>query len=118
MRLTGCLLASPIKVSARLMASSLFFSSEVMLIEVQAQRIMLNFPDLSGPDAMQIMPKGEFRGRKTTWSNRKIEQKYKTTERRVQKTWSIRSDGRLLVQVMIKPKGGKKRTFSRVFDRA
>ena len=92
--------------------------SEVMLIEVQAQRIMLNFPDLSGPDAMQIMPKGEFRGRKTTWSNRKIEQKYKTTERRVQKTWSIRSDGRLLVQVMIKPKGGKKRTLSRVFDRA
>jgi hypothetical protein len=62
--------------------------------------------------------KGDFRGRKTTWSLSKIQQKYKTTERKVQKKWSIRADGRLLVEVEIKPKGGKKRTLSRVFDRA
>ena len=60
---------------------------------------------------------GEYRGRTTTLSKNKIEQKYKTTERRVRKTWSLREDGRLLVAVRIKYQGDKARTYSRVFDR-
>ena len=91
--------------------------SEIMQIEVGTKEVRLNFPGLSGPEASEVMVKGDFRGRKTTWSRSKIQQKYKTTERKVQKKWSIRADGRLLVEVEIKPKGGKKRTLSRVFDR-
>ncbi|NCF45278.1 MAG: hypothetical protein GWP70_10730 [Proteobacteria bacterium] len=92
--------------------------SEIMHIDVGTKEVRLSFPGLSGPEALEVMVKGDFRGRKTSWSRSKIQQKYKTTERKVQKHWSIRADGRLLVVVEIKPKGGKKRTLSRVFDRA
>jgi|GEM_PF-419131 len=60
---------------------------------------------------------GEYRGRTTKISRKKIKQTYKTTERRVTKTWTIRSDERLLVTVKVKPIGDKARTYSRVFDR-
>ena len=92
--------------------------SDIMRIEVGTKEVRLNFPGLSGPEGSEVMVKGDFRGRKTSWSRNKIQQKYKTTERKVQKKWSIRADGRLLVEVEIKPKGGKKRTLRRVFDRA
>jgi len=62
--------------------------------------------------------KGNFRGRESRWNNRTLTQFYKTTERKVTKTYEIRSDGRLLVTVEIKPKKDKKRVFKRVFDRA
>jgi hypothetical protein len=65
----------------------------------------------------ETLRQGEYRGRTTTLSKNKIEQKYKTTERRVRKTWSLREDGRLLVAVRIKYEGDKARTYSRVFDR-
>ena len=92
--------------------------SEIMQIDVGTNEVQLNFPGLSGPEASEVMVKGDYRGRKTSWSRTKIQQKYKTTERKVQKKWLIRADGRLLVEVEIKPKGGKKRTLRRVFDRA
>jgi len=62
--------------------------------------------------------KGNFRGRESRWNNRSLTQFYKTTERKVTKTYEIRGDGRLLVTVEIKPKKDKKRVFKRVFDRA
>ena len=65
----------------------------------------------------ETLRQGEYRGRTTRLSNKKIEQKYKTTERRVRKTWALRDDGRLLVAVRIKYQGDKARTYNRVFDR-
>lgn len=61
--------------------------------------------------------KGEHRGRTSKWSKKKIEQKYKTPERSVRKTWTLRDDGRLLVSVKLNPRGDKARTYNRVFDR-
>jgi len=60
---------------------------------------------------------GEYRGRTTRISNHKLEQRYKTTERAVRKTWTLREDGRLLVAVRVKYQGDKARTYNRVFDR-
>ncbi|MEZ7818866.1 MAG: hypothetical protein QMB25_05720 [Pseudomonadales bacterium] len=91
--------------------------SRTMSIEVTPEKISFAYPEVSGSDAKEILRKGHYRGRDSNWSKKKIEQKYKTTERKVTKTWSVRDDGRLLAVVIIKNPGSKKRTFSRVFDR-
>ena len=88
-----------------------------MEIDITLDSVQLTFPELTGFEASDSMVIGEFRGRKTSLSPYKIRQSYNTTERRVKKLFSIRPDGRLLVQVEIKPKGAKKRVLSRVFDR-
>ena len=88
-----------------------------MKIDIVSDAVQLTFPELSGFEASDNMVIGEFRGRKTSFSSNRIRQSYKTTERRVKKLFSIRPDGRLLVQVEIKPRGAKKRVLSRVFDR-
>ena len=88
-----------------------------MEIDIVSDAVQLTFPELSGFEASDNMVLGEFRGRKTSLSPNRIRQSYKTTERLVKKLFSIRSDGRLLVQVEIKPRGAKKRVLSRVFDK-
>jgi len=65
----------------------------------------------------ETLAKGNYRGRTSSWSSKKIEQRYKTTERTVKKTWILRKDGRLEVAVKLNPKGDKARTHKRVFDR-
>ncbi len=65
----------------------------------------------------ETLRKGHYRGRDSVWSKKKIEQKYKTPDRKVTKTWTLRDDGRLLVEVKINPPKDKSRTYSRVFDR-
>ena len=92
--------------------------SRTMSISVAANKISIEYPEVSGKDAKEVLRRGHYRGRDSKWSKKKIEQKYKTTERKVTKTWSIRGDGRLLAVVTIKNPGSKKRTFSRVFDRS
>ena len=92
--------------------------SRTMSISVAANKISIQYPEVGGKDAKEVLRKGHYRGRDSKWSHKKIEQKYKTTERKVTKTWSIRGDGRLLAVVTIKNPGSKKRNFSRVFDRS
>lgn len=65
----------------------------------------------------ETLVQGNYRGRNTSWSKKKIEQKYKTTERTIKKTWTLRPDGRLLVSVKVNPRKEKARTFNRVFER-
>ena len=84
-----------------------------MSIDPQGDRIALRYDG----DGKEILRKGEYRGRTSTWSKTKIEQKYKTPERRVRKTWSLRDDGRLFVSVKINPTDDRARTYNRVFDR-
>jgi len=84
-----------------------------MELNVQGNQVVLNYDNGN----RETLRKGAYRGRTTSVSNKKIEQKYKTTERRVRKTWSLREDGRLLVAVRIKYQGDKARTYNRVFDR-
>ena len=83
-----------------------------MRIDVQDKKVALHYDG----DAQETLVKGDYRGRTSKWSKRKIQQKYKTPERTVTKTWSLRDDGRLLVAVKINPRGDKARTFKRVFD--
>ncbi len=84
-----------------------------MELSVQGNKVLLDYDNGN----RETLRKGDFRGRTTSMSSKKIEQKYKTTERRVRKTWSLRDDGRLLVAVRIKYQGDKARTYNRVFDR-
>jgi len=84
-----------------------------MGIELSTDRIALRYDR----DGKETLRKGEYRGRKSSWSKTKIEQKYKTPERRVRKTWSVRDDGRLFVSVKINPTNDRARTYNRVFDR-
>ena len=89
-----------------------------MSIAVAGQTINLLYPDLDPSEQNETLRAGHYRGRDSKWSRKKIEQKYKTSERKVSKKWSVRKDGRLLVEVSIKYKKAKKQIFSRVFDRA
>jgi len=60
---------------------------------------------------------GDYRGRRSSWSKKKIEQRYKTPERKITKTWTMRDDGMLLVTVVVNPTREKKRSYQRVFER-
>lgn len=84
-----------------------------MRIAIEEEQVALVY-DGSGDENLK---KGSYRGRTAKWNKKKIEQKYKTSERSVKKTWTLRADGRLLVSVKINPRGDSARTFNRVFDR-
>ena len=84
-----------------------------MEIAVDGDRVDMDY-DAEGKETLR---KGHYRGRDTRMSKREIRQKYETHERKVTKTWTMRSDGRLFVSVKINPKGDKSRTYNRVFDR-
>ena len=84
-----------------------------MNIAVTDKRIQLKYDS----DDSETLRKGEYRGRFSKWSKKRIEQRYKTPERSVRKTWTLRDDGRLLVAVKINPRGDQARTYNRVFDR-
>ena len=88
-------------------------SCSEMLIEQKGRELHVSYKDLGD----EVLRKGDYRGRKSSWSRSKISQRYKSTTRKVAKTWEVRSDGRLLVTVAIDPNGDKKRTYKRVFDR-
>ena len=84
-----------------------------MVIDVQSKKVSLVYDD----SQKETLVKGDYRGRTAKWSRSKMEQTYKTTERSVRKTWTLRPDGRLEVAVKINPRGDKARTYKRVFDR-
>jgi hypothetical protein len=84
-----------------------------MGIDVTEKKINLKYDE----DGKESLIKGHYRGRDTKISKRKVEQKYKTPERTVTKTWRLRDDGRLLVSVKIKYRGDKAQVYNRVFDR-
>ena len=90
---------------------------KAMTISAEQNRIELFYPDLDPLEQKETVRAGHYRGRDSKWNQRRLQQKYKTSERSVSKKWSVRKDGRLLVEVAIKHKKAKKQTFRRVFDR-
>lgn len=101
------------KAMSRLAAQSpMVLRSSKMTITFEGDQINVRYPNIGH----EILHKGEFRGRKTKWSRKQIKQTYRTTERRVTKTWSINKQGRLLVIVKIKPNEAKQVITRRVFD--
>ena len=64
-----------------------------MSIAVAGQTINLLYPDLDPSEQNETLRAGHYRGRDSKWSRKKIEQKYKTSERKVSKKWSVRKDG-------------------------
>lgn len=87
--------------------------SNLMQIEPAGEQIRVTYDE----EKKEVLRKGHYRGRDTSWSKKKIRQRYKTPDRKVTKTWTMRSDGRLLVEVKINPPKDKSRTYRRVFDR-
>ena len=85
----------------------------VMSIETDGDRIKLTYDE----DGRETIRKGHYRGRDTKVKKKEFQQKYKTPDRKVTKTWSVRDDGRLLVSVKLNPTRDRARTFNRVFDR-
>jgi len=65
----------------------------------------------------EVMKSGNDQGRKTSWSRKKLTQKYTTTSRTVTKTYQLDENGLLIVKVKINPKGSKSATHVRVFER-
>lgn len=84
-----------------------------MTIESSDQRLALIYDE----DEKEVLRKGDYRGRNSNWGKNGIKQTYKTPDRKVTKTWSIRKDGRLLVEVKLDPPRDRARTYRRVFDR-
>jgi hypothetical protein len=65
----------------------------------------------------ELMKPGNVQGRRTSWNQRRLTQKYTTTSRSVSKTYELDDAGTLLVRVKFKPKGSKSATHIRVFER-
>lgn len=84
-----------------------------MQIAIEKKKVELTYDNADS----ERLVKGEHRGRTSKWSKNKLEQRYKTPERSVRKTWTLRDDGRLMVSVKLNPRGDKARTYNRVFDR-
>ncbi len=84
-----------------------------MVIDVNDRKINLDYDQTES----ETLVKGDYRGRKTRWSKKEIEQKYRTPDRKVTKTWTLREDGRLFVSVKLDPHKDKSRRYNRVFDR-
>ena len=91
---------------------------KTMTISARENLVELFYPGLDRQEQRETLRAGHYRGRDSKWSRKRLQQKYKTSERSVSKKWSMRKDGRLLVEVAIKHKKAKKLTFRRVFDRA
>ena len=87
--------------------------TNTMSISTEGNKIELTYDE----DRGETIRKGHYRGRDTTLKKREFKQKYKTPDRRVTKTWTLREDGRLLVSVKLNPTKDRARTFNRVFDR-
>jgi len=85
-----------------------------MILQEQGNRMVATYQEVGEEEFIR----GEFRGRTSKWTRTSLVQNYKTTERKVSKTYEVRSDGRLLVTVVVKPKKDKKRVYKRVFERA
>lgn len=85
-----------------------------MILQENGDRMIATYQQVGEEEFIR----GEFRGRTSNWTHKSLVQNYKTTERKVSKTYAIRSDGRLLVTVVVKPKKDKKRVYKRVFERA
>ena len=85
-----------------------------MILQENGDRMVATYQEVGEEEFIR----GEFRGRSSSWTYKSLVQNYKTTERKVAKTYEIRSDGRLLVTVVVKPKKDKKRVYKRVFERA
>jgi len=85
-----------------------------MILQEKGDRLIATYQEVGEEEFIR----GEFRGRSSKWGNKSLVQTYKTTERKVSKSYEIRSDGRMLVTVVIKPNKDKKRVFKRVFERA
>ena len=85
----------------------------IMEIGADGDRLTLTYDN----DEKEKMRRGDYRGRTTKWDKKGLKQSYKTPERKVTKSWAIRDDGRLLVEVKIDPRGDRARTYRRVFDR-
>jgi hypothetical protein len=84
-----------------------------MVIETSEQRLTLTYD----ADDKEVMRLGDYRGRSSQWGRKGIKQTYKTPDRKVTKTWSMREDGRLLVEVKLDPPRDRARIYRRVFDR-
>ncbi len=85
-----------------------------MILQENGGRMVATYQEVGEEEFIR----GEFRGRTSNWTHKSLVQNYKTTERKVSKTYELRSDGRLLVTVVVKPKKDKKRVYKRVFERA
>ena len=84
-----------------------------MILQENGDRMVATYQEVGEEEFIR----GDFRGRTSNWTHKSLVQNYKTTERKVSKTYEIRSDGRLLVTVVVKPKKDKKRVYKRVFER-
>ncbi len=85
----------------------------IMDINTAGKRLTLTYDDRD----KEVLRKGDYRGRTSTWDKKRIRQSYKTPDRKVTKTWTLRKDGRLLVEVKLDPPGDRARKYRRVFDR-
>ena len=85
----------------------------IMDINTTGKRLTLIYDDRD----KEVLREGDYRGRASAWDKKRIRQSYKTPDRKVTKTWTLRKDDRLLVEVKLDPPGDRARKYRRVFDR-
>ena len=61
---------------------------------------------------------GKVRGRKTSYSGKRLQTSYESTSRRVSQKYTMDGSNRMIVTVTINPNSGSKRVIKKVFDRS
>ena len=84
-----------------------------MTIEDDDQRKRITYDRLG---VREFVP-GRHRGRTTRLTSSRLVESYKTTSRSVSQAYVLENDDRLVVTVVINPKGDKKTTYKRIFYR-
>jgi hypothetical protein len=87
--------------------------STELSVTPQGEELLLEFPGVGS----ERLRRGNVQGLKSRWNDRKLTTGYETTTRKVDQTWEVDRDGRLIVTVKLNPNHGKTQTHKRVFDR-
>jgi hypothetical protein len=85
-----------------------------LTIEPLGDKLHLTFV---GVNSVSI-ERGDDQGLISRWSDRKLTSRYETTTRKVNQSYEVRRDGRMLVTVKLNPNRGATVIHKRVFERA
>ena len=60
---------------------------------------------------------GKFHGRVTTWSDRRLKERYSSTSRTVEHRFHLKKPDLMEVKLFLKPKGARRMSYTLIYDR-
>lgn len=84
-----------------------------MQIEAAGEDLRMTYEEVGS----ELFRQGQYRGVTSSWNQRRLKSRYRTTTRKVTHDLQLQKDDSLLVTVTIKEDGSRKRTYKQIFER-